>query len=123
MPSRARRFPQTVLRPERPGGARSSPPTHIVHLDALAVVRRVRFDAVVMDRAAVAGIRSTLPAATGAGPVLRAVGGPVSPGQVQGMLARVAEDPSIDCLVIHKLDRLARNLDDHPVRFASVAGR
>jgi site-specific DNA recombinase len=29
------------------------------------------------------------------------------------MLARLAEDPSIDCLVVHKLDRLARNLEDH----------
>jgi site-specific DNA recombinase len=29
------------------------------------------------------------------------------------MLARLAEDPTIDCLVVHKLDRLARNLEDH----------
>jgi hypothetical protein len=29
------------------------------------------------------------------------------------MLARLAEDPSIDCLVVHKLDRVARNLEDH----------
>jgi DNA invertase Pin-like site-specific DNA recombinase len=33
--------------------------------------------------------------------------------QLQAMLARLAEDPSIDCLVVHKLDRLARNLEDH----------
>jgi len=33
--------------------------------------------------------------------------------QLQAMLARLAEDRSIDCLVIHKLDRLARNLEDH----------
>jgi len=29
------------------------------------------------------------------------------------MLSRLAEDRSIDCLVVHKLDRLARNLEDH----------
>jgi site-specific DNA recombinase len=29
------------------------------------------------------------------------------------MLARLAEDRSIDSLVVHKLDRLARNLEDH----------
>lgn len=28
-------------------------------------------------------------------------------------MARLADDPSIDCLVVHKLDRLARNLEDH----------
>jgi site-specific DNA recombinase len=33
--------------------------------------------------------------------------------QLQAMLARLSEDPSIDCLVVHKLDRLARNLEDH----------
>jgi site-specific DNA recombinase len=33
--------------------------------------------------------------------------------QLQALLARLAEDPSIDCLVVHKLDRLARNLEDH----------
>jgi site-specific DNA recombinase len=33
--------------------------------------------------------------------------------QLQAMLARLAEDPSVDCLVVHKLDRLARNLEDH----------
>jgi site-specific DNA recombinase len=33
--------------------------------------------------------------------------------QLQAMLARLADDPSIDCLVVHKLDRLARNLEDH----------
>ena len=29
------------------------------------------------------------------------------------MLARLGEDPSIEALVVHKLDRLARNLEDH----------
>ena len=29
------------------------------------------------------------------------------------MLARLSKDRSIDCLVVHKLDRLARNLEDH----------
>jgi site-specific DNA recombinase len=33
--------------------------------------------------------------------------------QLQTMLARLAEDRSIDSLVVHKLDRLARNLEDH----------
>ncbi len=33
--------------------------------------------------------------------------------QLQAMLARLSEDPSIDRLVVHKLDRLARNLEDH----------
>ncbi len=33
--------------------------------------------------------------------------------QLQAMLARLAEDRSIDSLVVHKLDRLARNLEDH----------
>jgi hypothetical protein len=33
--------------------------------------------------------------------------------QLQVMLARLAEDTSIDCLVVHKLDRLARDLADH----------
>jgi len=33
--------------------------------------------------------------------------------QLQAMLARLNEDPSIDCLVVHTLDRLARNLEDH----------
>ncbi|HEY3213471.1 MAG TPA: recombinase family protein [Actinomycetota bacterium] len=33
--------------------------------------------------------------------------------QLRAMLARLAEDQSIDCLVVHKLDRLARNLEDH----------
>ncbi len=33
--------------------------------------------------------------------------------QLQAMLARLSEDPGIDCLVVHKLDRLARNLEDH----------
>jgi site-specific DNA recombinase len=33
--------------------------------------------------------------------------------QLQAMLSRLADDPTIDCLVVHKLDRLARNLEDH----------
>jgi site-specific DNA recombinase len=33
--------------------------------------------------------------------------------QLQAMLARLTEDRSSDCLVVHKLDRLARNLEDH----------
>ena len=33
--------------------------------------------------------------------------------QLQAMLARLNDDPSIDYLVVHKLDRLARNLEDH----------
>jgi site-specific DNA recombinase len=33
--------------------------------------------------------------------------------QLQAMLARLAEDPTIEALVVHKLDRLARNLEDH----------
>jgi site-specific DNA recombinase len=33
--------------------------------------------------------------------------------QFRAMLARLAEDPTVDCLVVHKLDRLARNLEDH----------
>jgi DNA invertase Pin-like site-specific DNA recombinase len=33
--------------------------------------------------------------------------------QLQAMLARLAEDRSIEALVVHKLDRLARNLEDH----------
>ena len=33
--------------------------------------------------------------------------------QLQAMLARIAEDPGIEALVVHKLDRLARNLEDH----------
>ncbi len=33
--------------------------------------------------------------------------------QFQAMLQHLAEDPSIDILVVHKLDRLARNLEDH----------
>jgi len=33
--------------------------------------------------------------------------------QLQAMLARLGEDPGIDRLVVHKLDRLARNLEDH----------
>jgi site-specific DNA recombinase len=33
--------------------------------------------------------------------------------QLQALLARLAEDRSIEALVVHKLDRLARNLEDH----------
>jgi site-specific DNA recombinase len=33
--------------------------------------------------------------------------------QFRAMLARLAEDPIVDRLVVHKLDRLARNLEDH----------
>ncbi len=33
--------------------------------------------------------------------------------QFQAMLERLAQDRSIGCLVVHKLDRLARNLEDH----------
>jgi site-specific DNA recombinase len=33
--------------------------------------------------------------------------------QLQAMLAHLADDPTIGCLVVHKLDRLARNLEDH----------
>jgi len=33
--------------------------------------------------------------------------------QLQAMLTRLAEDRSIEGLVVHKLDRLARNLEDH----------
>jgi site-specific DNA recombinase len=33
--------------------------------------------------------------------------------QLQAMLARLSEDRSIEALVVHKLDRLARNLEDH----------
>jgi DNA invertase Pin-like site-specific DNA recombinase len=33
--------------------------------------------------------------------------------QLQAILARLGEDPSIEALVVHKLDRLARNLEDH----------
>jgi DNA invertase Pin-like site-specific DNA recombinase len=33
--------------------------------------------------------------------------------QLQAMLTHLADDPSIDSLVVHKLDRLARNLEDH----------
>jgi site-specific DNA recombinase len=33
--------------------------------------------------------------------------------QLQAMLACLGEDPGIDCLVVHKLYRLARNLEDH----------
>jgi DNA invertase Pin-like site-specific DNA recombinase len=38
---------------------------------------------------------------------------PADRPQLQAMLACLGEDPSIDCLVVHKLDRLARNLEDH----------
>ncbi|MGH9168808.1 MAG: recombinase family protein, partial [Acidimicrobiia bacterium] len=33
--------------------------------------------------------------------------------QFRALLARLAEDPTVDFLVVHKLDRLARNLEDH----------
>ncbi len=33
--------------------------------------------------------------------------------QFRAMLARLAEDGAVDALVVHKLDRLARNLEDH----------
>ena len=33
--------------------------------------------------------------------------------QLQAMLARVAEDGDVDAIVVHKVDRLARNLEDH----------
>lgn len=29
------------------------------------------------------------------------------------MLARIAEDRDVDAVVVHKIDRLARNMDDH----------
>ncbi len=40
--------------------------------------------------------------------------------QLQAMLASLAEDSSIDCLVVHKLDRLARNLEDHAALRAAL---
>ena len=33
--------------------------------------------------------------------------------QLQAMLARIVEDGDIDAVVIHKIDRLARNMEDH----------
>lgn len=33
--------------------------------------------------------------------------------QLQELLSRVKKDPSIDAVVVHKIDRLARNLEDH----------
>ena len=33
--------------------------------------------------------------------------------QLQEMLARIAEDGNIDAVVVHKIDRLARNMEDH----------
>jgi site-specific DNA recombinase len=33
--------------------------------------------------------------------------------QLQAMLARIAEDSDVDAVVVHKIDRLARNLEDH----------
>jgi DNA invertase Pin-like site-specific DNA recombinase len=33
--------------------------------------------------------------------------------QLQAMLGRIAEDGDVDAVVVHKLDRLARNLEDH----------
>ncbi len=33
--------------------------------------------------------------------------------QLQAMLGRIAEDADVDAVVVHKIDRLARNLEDH----------
>ncbi len=33
--------------------------------------------------------------------------------QLQQMLARIAEDGDVDAVVVHKIDRLARNMEDH----------
>jgi site-specific DNA recombinase len=33
--------------------------------------------------------------------------------QLKAMLARIAEDADVDAVVVHKVDRLARNLEDH----------
>jgi site-specific DNA recombinase len=33
--------------------------------------------------------------------------------QLQGLLARIQHDADIDAVVVHKLDRLARNMEDH----------
>src|SRR5688500_6698351 len=33
--------------------------------------------------------------------------------QLQAMLARIAEDRDVDAVVVHKIDRLARNMEDH----------
>jgi len=33
--------------------------------------------------------------------------------QLQQMLARIAEDADVDAVVVHKIDRLARNMEDH----------
>ena len=33
--------------------------------------------------------------------------------QLQEMLARIAEDGDVDAVVVHKIDRLARNMEDH----------
>src|SRR5919202_2518451 len=33
--------------------------------------------------------------------------------QLQAMLARIAEERDVDAVVVHKVDRLARNLEDH----------
>ena len=33
--------------------------------------------------------------------------------QLKAMLARIAEDGDVDAVVVHKVDRLARNLEDH----------
>lgn len=35
--------------------------------------------------------------------------------QLQEMLQRIREDKSINAIVVHKLDRLARNLEDHAI--------
>ncbi len=33
--------------------------------------------------------------------------------QLQEMLSRIKKDKSIDCVIVHKIDRLARNMEDH----------
>lgn len=33
--------------------------------------------------------------------------------QLQEMLSRIKKDPTIEAVVVHKIDRLARNLEDH----------
>ena len=33
--------------------------------------------------------------------------------QLQAMLARIAEERDVDAVVVHKIDRLARNMEDH----------
>ena len=43
--------------------------------------------------------------------------------QLKAMLAYLADDPSIEVLVVHKLDRLARNLEDHAAIRAALRKR